>query len=1168
MGAVGSSPVTSEVGGKFSAKDVNSVLLKAGALVALKPGEALITQGEPEPSLFFVLHGEVAITRTNPQGKTKEIGRRGRHEVVGEMSFLLNTPPTASVGVPPDFPRDVTVVEVKRARVTALLQRDPKFASKVFKLLTMSLAHRIALASSAKSDLHTSTHLPAEHNSRNSALESAVGEVLPASRFGLGTVAQFVFQTPCTVLIEEEGTWGARYNALLAVFSSHLCLELSAMNFVSTRNTPFEDVLHCEQVDNPTYPSPVLHVSCRGSSLLIGLDAAVVEYVRGVIEQRRVHTVAAAAMATEEGDVRELSGVKVGLREGSLARIYDELYMRQWVSMAEPELLEHHHRASHVPLIDHERSEEEAQLVAEEQLSLDEWSILIKGAEHILLKEGKAIIKEGESTRALYQLTSGTATVEVHIKGRPQAVVVARKNAGDIFGERSLLFGGHAKASVVVSSTTASVIRLKGSYLKKLFNSAHPQLPAKFFYFLALDQARRLQALTQADQIVETVVAERGGAPTKIDDFVGNPAYLSILLRYVHAEEKRANRRHTAAKDATSTRTSANSKPSTASSSANGKPSTASSSADGKPSKASSSADENEKVTLMANSRRALEFMIDYQQFESTSSNSILKVGQRLYSLYLSGGKISSRQLRFVSKRLRSGCEINLKALQKEQLRHEGAMLEGSEGALIGSRVREAFAEVAHVCKKYIELNCVGEFLLSAEYEYILALRAKEQTMTTPGDFKPVRLLSEDGGDVKTIEVMKRDCGKRYAMRTYTVAGLRTRYGGEGKWKSELCRERALQTELRHQLVVNVAYAFHTSLELFLILDPVCDVSLRNYIQADEPLSAAQVLFVASKIVAILAHLHKNGCLFRNLRPEALLVDGSGQIRLDGFDLAVQSGLTGTKSLPECNEAVGTPAYQAPEVLAIKQAKQLWIDSKEVAAKVLTPLGLGAQNARATYSAPADFWAFGVILHEIGGGGTLPFGESPTLETMFDDHTSLTQKLRRARSHQMLEMSLLAWDPMARAGSKGIEEIMELAYFRDIDWSADDGTKEGRVASPLRDFKLWKDVQRKKADATRKRREKVDSQMIDETLTDAPAAAMAAPTANPERGSVAGANPERGSVVGASPERGSVAGASSKKLKDEMTAKEEEELGNWDYISSVSLISEFINTVSSQTSLL
>ena len=87
MGGVGSSLVTSEVGGKFSAKDVNSVLLKAGALVALKPGEALITQGEPEPSLFFVLHGEVSITLTTPEGKTKEIGRRGRHEVVGEMGF-------------------------------------------------------------------------------------------------------------------------------------------------------------------------------------------------------------------------------------------------------------------------------------------------------------------------------------------------------------------------------------------------------------------------------------------------------------------------------------------------------------------------------------------------------------------------------------------------------------------------------------------------------------------------------------------------------------------------------------------------------------------------------------------------------------------------------------------------------------------------------------------------------------------------------------------------------------------------------------------------------------------------------------------------------------------------------------------------------------------------
>ena len=45
-------------------------------------------------------------------------------------------------------------------------------------------------------------------------------------------------------------------------------------------------------------------------------------------------------------------------------------------------------------------------------------------------------MREGSQKRALYQLMEGTATVECKVNGRPHAVVVARKESGDLFGER------------------------------------------------------------------------------------------------------------------------------------------------------------------------------------------------------------------------------------------------------------------------------------------------------------------------------------------------------------------------------------------------------------------------------------------------------------------------------------------------------------------------------------------------------------------------------------------------------------------------------------------------------------------------------------------------------------------------------------------------------------
>ena len=132
-----------------------------------------------------------------------------------------------------------------------------------------------------------------------------------------------------------------------------------------------------------------------------------------------------------------------------------------------------------------------------DELTLSDWRQLLQGAEYLELYRGEAIVREGAGLKALYQLVEGTATVERKVKGRPHAVVVARKEGGDLFGERSVLVGGRASASVIVSSETAYVLRLKGSRLHKLLSSS-PELSAKFYFFLAVDQARRLQAATDA----------------------------------------------------------------------------------------------------------------------------------------------------------------------------------------------------------------------------------------------------------------------------------------------------------------------------------------------------------------------------------------------------------------------------------------------------------------------------------------------------------------------------------------------------------------------------------------------------------------------------------------------------------------------------------------------
>ena len=60
--------------------------------------------------------------------------------------------------------------------------------------------------------------------------------------------------------------------------------------------------------------------------------------------------------------------------------------------------------------------------------------------------------------------------------------------------------------------------------------------------------------------------------------------------------------------------------------------------------------------------------------------------------------------------------------------------------------------------------GCLRDFLASSHYSYINELRLKEATYLSVGYFQVTRMLGE-GGFGLVLEVVKRDCGRRYAMK-------------------------------------------------------------------------------------------------------------------------------------------------------------------------------------------------------------------------------------------------------------------------------------------------------------------------------------------------------------------------------------------------------------------
>ncbi len=121
--------------GEFDDSDAEW-FVQAGRKVAVPDGQAIIREGEPIASLFFVIGGTFRVT-TGSSGT--ELARLGTGEVLGEISYVDDRPPTATVTAV----EDGLVLAIPRSILTAKLESDPEFASRFYRAIATFLADRL-----------------------------------------------------------------------------------------------------------------------------------------------------------------------------------------------------------------------------------------------------------------------------------------------------------------------------------------------------------------------------------------------------------------------------------------------------------------------------------------------------------------------------------------------------------------------------------------------------------------------------------------------------------------------------------------------------------------------------------------------------------------------------------------------------------------------------------------------------------------------------------------------------------------------------------------------------------------------------------------------------------------------------------------------------------------
>jgi len=266
-------------------------------------------------------------------------------------------------------------------------------------------------------------------------------------------------------------------------------------------------------------------------------------------------------------------------------------------------------------------------------------------------------------------------------------------------------------------------------------------------------------------------------------------------------------------------------------------------------------------------------------------------------------------------------------------------------------------------------------------------------------DFTLLKVVGK-GSFGKVMMVKKNDDQKIYAMKVLKKKALVKR-----KQVVHTKTERRILCNINHPFIVSLRYSFQTPAKLYLVLDFFNGGELFFHLKREGRFSEKRAKFYGTEIMLALEHLHTHNIVYRDLKPENLLLDHDGHIKVTDFGLSKDS-LEGNRLT---HTFCGTPEYLAPEVLA-----------------------------QQGHGKAVDWWSFGTLLYEMMTG--LPPFYNMNLNIMYEKilHAPVPLPKFLSKEARSLFLNLLERDPSCRLGSgeNDAEEIKQHPFFRKVDFEA------------------------------------------------------------------------------------------------------------------------------------
>lgn len=180
--------------------------------------------------------------------------------------------------------------------------------------------------------------------------------------------------------------------------------------------------------------------------------------------------------------------------------------------------------------------------------------------------------------------------------------------------------------------------------------------------------------------------------------------------------------------------------------------------------------------------------------------------------------------------------------------------------------------------------------------------------------------------------------------RDVAIKVLRYDFSNEEELHRRFQREALSATSLTHPNIVNIYDVGEDGDIHYIVMEYVKGETLKQYIQSNAPISPNKSVTIMKQLTSAIANAHNNHIIHRDIKPQNILLDEEGSVKVTDFGIAMALSAT---SYTQTNSVLGTVHYLSPE-----------------------------QARGGTATKRSDIYALGIVLFELLTG-QLPFsGES------------------------------------------------------------------------------------------------------------------------------------------------------------------------------------------------